>query len=91
MLAPLAGALITLMNSLNSRLVARAGSLASVFTVHLAGTAALAAIVAARAAVRYAKSRRLGIATSSPGRLADRGALPFLRLPRGRVRRRDRL
>ena len=52
MLAPLAGALITLMNSLNSRLVARAGSLASVLTVHLVGLAALALIVAGRTLAR---------------------------------------
>ena len=76
MLAPLAGALITLMNSLNSRLVARAGSLASVLTVHLVGTAVLAAILAARTAARFAGPRREGAGTS-PGQGAARGALPL--------------
>ena len=76
MLAPLAGALITLMNSLNSRLVARAGSLATLLTVHLVGMAALAAIVAARAILRWARPRRNG-AEPSPGQTAKRGALPL--------------
>ena len=76
MLAPLAGALITLMNSLNSRLVARAGSLATMLTVHLVGAAALAAIAAARAALRWAGPRRGG-AEPAPGKAATRRALPF--------------
>jgi len=59
MLAPLAGALITLMNSLNSRLAARAGSLASVLTVHLVGLAALALIVAGRTLARALSGQRL--------------------------------
>ena len=59
MLAPLAGALITLMNSLNSRLAARAGSLASVLTVHLVGIAALALIVAGRTLARALSGQRL--------------------------------
>lgn len=56
-LAPLVGALITLMNSLNSRLVGRVGSLASVLTVHLVGLAALAMIVVGRAASRALSGR----------------------------------
>jgi transporter family-2 protein len=64
------------MNSLNSRLVARVGSLATMLTVHLVGTAALVVIVAARAAVRRAGPRRDGDGTSR-GQAAPRGALPL--------------
>ena len=57
-LAPLVGALITFMNSVNSRLAGRAGSLAAAVTVHLAGLAGLAVIVAGRAAARRAQAGR---------------------------------
>ncbi|HOX34039.1 MAG TPA: DMT family transporter [Spirochaetales bacterium] len=47
-LAPLVGALITLMNGLNSRFAARVGYLAAALVIHLAGLAAVQLILLAR-------------------------------------------
>jgi bacterial/archaeal transporter family-2 protein len=47
-LAPVAGALITLMNGLNSRLYARAGNLVATLVIHIVGLAAISLVLLVR-------------------------------------------
>lgn len=75
-LAPLAGALITLMNSLNSRFSGRVGSLTSALTIHLVGIGALALLYAGRTALRAINVRAA----------AGRGSVVSATVSEGRIR-----